>query len=272
MPPDLPPYFDALLDARRAGHVGRHVHLGYWDDPPSQDTPCSMAEFEAAQARLARQTIGLLPLQNGQSVLDVACGFGGALEIIDQRWREMSLTGLNIDARQLQLCRGAVADPSNRLSLVEGDACAMPFADAAFDHVLCVEAMFHFRSRRDFLGEAARVLRPGGVLAATDILFGAPGAAAPWDKQAMTEVIRRDYGPWPEPWIELGAIVDVAKSAGLRIVKSIDWSRATLPSYRVVAPDRRLGEQRPVSAGDMFRWLHRTGWLTYPALVFQRAL
>jgi len=64
------------------------------------------------------------------------------------------------------------------------DACRLPFPDASFNHVLCVEAMFHFASRRTFFAEAARVLSPrrhGGVRycrPASTKQLEAPGSAS----------------------------------------------------------------------------------------------
>ena len=58
-------------------------------------------------------------------------------------------------AHQLALCRGAVPGAG----LVAGDACALPFQSASFDHAFCVEAMFHFGSRRRFLAEARAASR-----------------------------------------------------------------------------------------------------------------
>ena len=50
-----------------------------------------------------------------------------------------------------------------------GDAARLPFADAAVDGIISVEAAFHFRSRAAFFAECYRVLRPRGVLSISDI-------------------------------------------------------------------------------------------------------
>jgi MPBQ/MSBQ methyltransferase len=268
--PALPPYFDALIAARRAGQVGRHVHLGYWDDPPALTVPPRDGEFEAAQARLTERLIDLAQPAFGQTVLDVACGFGGTLAAIDARLAGMRLTGLNIDRRQLALCRGAVTGPANSLTLVAADACALPFPSAAFDRVLCVEAMFHFASRQRFLAEAARVLCPGGCLVMSDILLHRPASGAPWDAGTISAIVRRDYGPWPAPWATISDILSWADEARLERISLHDWSAATLPSYRTVAPEKWGATRRRSSAGDVFRWLQVNGSLTYPAFSFRR--
>ena len=73
---------------------------------------------------------------------------------------------------------------------IEADACDLPFADATFDRVLCIEAMFHFASRRRFFREAARVLRPGGVLVISDLNLGRPAAGS-----GIAGVLHRGHAP-----------------------------------------------------------------------------
>jgi SAM-dependent methyltransferase len=49
-----------------------------------------------------------------------------------------------------------------RATLVQGCAEALPFDDASFDRVACVNAIHHFEDVARFVAEARRVLRPGG--------------------------------------------------------------------------------------------------------------
>jgi MPBQ/MSBQ methyltransferase len=266
----LPAYLDRIIAAYRAGHAARDLHLGYWDRPPDLGAPCQPGELDAAQARFTERVITLACLQPGQSLLDVACGLGGTLAAIATRFESMTLIGLNIDQRQLDLCRDIVPGCGSSLGLVAADACALPFAASSFDRVLCVEAMFHFRSRGDFLVEAARVLRPRGTLLISDILLRYPEGAAPWGRDAMAAAIRRDYGPWPQLWTDTASLERWAAAAGLVPVNADDWTAATWPSYRTIAPDDTAENRQLPDAGTVLRWLHSNGGLVYQLLILQR--
>ncbi len=266
---ETPAYFDFLIAAFRAGAAGRHVHLGYWENPPPLSAPCAPGEFEAAQERLADVVIELAGIRGGDVVLDVGCGLGGMLEIL-ARLPSMRLTGVGNDPRQLQICR-SIDKSGSSLDLVEADACALPFSPATFDRVLCVEAMFHFRSRDAFLREAARVLAPGGHLTVTDILLRRPDALEPSLLFVVEEAIRDEYGPWPQLWIDAQELVASAGAAGLTAERWVDASRETLPTYRVTAPRPWDGRRKSVSAGSLLRWFHETGRLAYLCATFVKS-
>ena len=246
----LPRYLDGALAAYRAGQTGRDIHLGWWDGPPAAD------DFTAAQAALTRQVLALADVPRDARVLDVACGLGGTLQALGGG------TGVNIDPRQLHVCR-TLAVPD--LRLVAADACALPFGPGSFDQVLCIEAMFHFRARSAFLTEAARVLRPGGVLTVTDIL-AQPCHGSPWPMPAMEAVLLHGYGPWPELWVAPQGWLAAADQAGLALDRWLDWTDNTQPSYRVIAP----GDGSRLDAGQAMRWLHGNGALTYAAVRLTR--
>lgn len=262
MPVTVPRYFDLLVEGFWSGRAGRNVHLGYWDQPPPSAS-CSPQEFEAAQARLTEILIDLADLHEGQSVLDVGCGFGGTLEAVGDR--PGLRAGVNVDRRQLDICRTLPAT-TGPLWLVLADACALPFRAASFDRVFCVEAMFHFRARDAFLRQAAQVLRPGGRLVLSDILLRSPAEPAALSAAAIQAAIGGEYGPWPQPFVTAEEIVKYAEQAGLRLEKTVDATRQTLPTYRVTAPQQQEGLPQPPSAGSVLRWLHAGGHLSYLCL------
>jgi MPBQ/MSBQ methyltransferase len=264
----VPVYFDYLVEGFRSGSVTRNVHLGYWDEPPLLTTPCGQQEFEAAQARLTDIVVELANLRAGCSVLDVGCGFGGTLEAAGKQ-PDMRLTGLNVDHRQLDICR-TVPVGGNALSLVMADACALPFRPGSFDRVLCIEAAFHFRARDIFLRQAAEVLGRGGRLVLSDILLRSPGERAGVSPIAIETAIRREYGPWPQLWVEVDEIVDAARRAGLELERIVDATRETLPTYRVTAPQHYDDLTQGPSAGSVLRWLHVNGYLSYLCMSFTK--
>ena len=266
----VPPYFDGLIAAFEAGYVGRFVHLGAWDEPP---TPLELAQpdaFQQAQVSLNARLLELADLADGQRVLDVGCGFGGTLEVVDQRHQRMALVGLNVDPRQLAICRHLRPRQGNTLRWVQADAGALPLAGASIDRLLCVEAMFHFDSRRQFFREAARVLAPGGVMAVSDILLrpgvdGVPGADA-----ALMQTVHQGFGPWPDFWGSDADLAALATAAGLVCTYYRDLADATLPSHLFTAP-AGVPPRDPIGrASAALAMLHRAGRLSYVFARFER--
>lgn len=259
----LPPYFDDLIDAYRRGVTQRSVHLGYWGNGDDGD-------FAGAQALLDQVVVDLADVASGQSVLDVGCGFGGTIARLNDRYQRMRLTGINIDARQLDICRSIASRAGNVLAWQIADASRLPFAGAAFDRVFCVEAMFHFASRRQFFAEAARVLKPGGALAGTDILISPSARSAPFPIDA---VLQAGFGPWPDVWGTDADHTQLAGAAGLS-GELRDITAHVAPSYSYTAPPQAdpddANAPAPIRASAALRWLHERGWLQYVCFRFER--
>jgi len=265
----VPPYFDFLIEAFRRGETGRFVHLGHWDlvDGFKADAPPEPGEFIHAQDRLNAYLLGMAALQPGQSLLDAGCGFGGTLDTVNRHLSGMDLTGINIDSRQIDLCRKIQARNGNQMRWEQADACSLPFADATFDRVLCIEAMFHFGSRRTFFAEAARVLKPGGLLVASDILLTPSGRQLDAGDHRVRTDLLSVYGPWPD--FE-GTDTDhrsLAQAAGLRTGEILDATLNTLRSHRFTVPssfdDGQHTDNPALRAAAMLRRLHRGGYLQY---------
>jgi MPBQ/MSBQ methyltransferase len=113
----------------------------------------------------------LEPVDGGRSVLDVACGAGGTTARLARRFERV--TAINIS--HYQASRTTQRTPAARAAQM--DAARLAFRDSTFDVLVCVEAVFHFRSKIRFLYDAARVLRPGGWLTLSDVLIASPREA-----------------------------------------------------------------------------------------------
>jgi len=91
------------------------------------------------------------------AVLEVGCGTGHWLAIAHQAERS-PLVGVDPSAPMLD--RARVAAPGARLARARAEA--LPWRDATFDRIYCVNALHHFTDRVQFFAEARRILRPGG--------------------------------------------------------------------------------------------------------------
>jgi ubiquinone/menaquinone biosynthesis C-methylase UbiE len=89
-----------------------------------------------------------------ERVLDLAGGPGRVLDALDLP------ASVLVDASRPMLAGAA----GKGHAAVLGDAGRLPLADASVDAVLVVDALHHLPDRPAALAEAARVLRPGGVL------------------------------------------------------------------------------------------------------------
>jgi SAM-dependent methyltransferase len=115
-------------------------------------------------------------------VLDVCSGMGGPARYLASRLG-CRVTGLDItlSRHQSALRLTELVGLQHLVDFRHGSALAMPFADTSFDVVIGQEAFAHVPDKEHLIAECARVVRPGGIIAFTDIMRGerlTPAAAA----------------------------------------------------------------------------------------------
>jgi SAM-dependent methyltransferase len=143
-------------------------------------------------------------------ILDLACGDGHLLEVLRRRGVAAErLFGVDMSADELALAR--VRPDLAGVTLVQERAQALSFADASFELVLSHMALMLMSEVGDVVSELARVLAPGGTLAA--ILGGGPRAGSTFE--LFLDLFLEAYRRQPEHIPRLGDR-RVRTDAGLR--------------------------------------------------------
>ncbi|KAA8963875.1 MAG: class I SAM-dependent methyltransferase [Mycobacterium sp.] len=136
----------------------------------------------------------------GKRVLEVGCGHGGGASYLVRALGPASYVGLDLNQAGIEFCRRRHRLPG--LEFVPGDAENLPFPPQSFDAVINIESSHCYHHFDRFLGEVARVLRPGGAFLYADVrhrlecpqweaaLAGAPGLRIVAEREINTEVLR----------------------------------------------------------------------------------
>lgn len=241
-------YIDSLIAARRAGHVSDHIHLGLFADPS--------LTLDQAQEAMAARHIAALDLTDGLSVVDVGCGFGGSLRMVDNQFLS-KLTAVNFDARQLALARETPW--RNPVDWLCCDAAA--FSDGRegwADRVLSLEALFHFPDPSGFFHACARALRPSGRLVVSTILL---------DDSLSAQAVAQGFAPWPHPSMALADLTAMAEAAGFAVLGVQDLGPLCRPGFDWMCPSPppRITDNAVVE----LRRLFEAGRASYPMLICQ---
>jgi len=128
--------------------------------------------------------------------------------------------------------------------------------------------IFHFPSRRQFFGEARRVLRRGGKLALSDFIPAADATPVTPDPQ-RAEVVRRVADKFGPMFPTLDEYRQLARETGFEVTVVDDVTPGLVPSFKVVRKLlQRAGREEMAWATDMIEAQLRHQVSRYVILAF----
>ena len=116
----------------------------------------------------------LLPyLKPGLRVLDFGCGAGGISVGLAMAVEPGELCGMDMERSQIDLATAAAKDSGCDNAMFQvGDVTSLPFEDGYFDVAHCHNVQLHVPDTGAVLSEVRRVLKPGGLIACRELVFG----------------------------------------------------------------------------------------------------
>jgi ubiquinone/menaquinone biosynthesis C-methylase UbiE len=156
----------------------------------------------------------------GKAVLEVACGRGGFLSLLESRGARVC--GADFSAAALRIARGKITNRvhASAISLSQADAQCLPFANEAFDLVISCETIEHLQDPFAALNEMARVCKSRGMLyLSTPNYLNIMGLYLVYDAVLKKDRRSEATQPLDRRWLFL-KVRRIIERSGWKIVKS----------------------------------------------------
>jgi ubiquinone/menaquinone biosynthesis C-methylase UbiE len=169
--------------------------------------------------RFGAETIARLPLEPGQTVLDLCCGAGAsAIPAARAVAPGGAVIGVDVAAPLLALSRArAVRESTPNTDFRLADATRTDLPSASFDAVVCVFGIFFVPDPAGFASEMWRMVKPAGALAVTTwgVDLFEPASTLFWEavRGIRPDLVRR-FHPWDE-LTSVEAVTEVLTRAGI---------------------------------------------------------
>lgn len=126
------------------------------------------------QARFAEYSVYKnIDLSRTKNLIEVGCGVGAQTEILLRRFPELKITGIDLNARQLESAHDyldSIPHFKKRYQLYQMNAEDMTFQDEEFDGAFLCWILEHVPNPTQVLSETRRVLKPGSHIYVTEVL------------------------------------------------------------------------------------------------------
>jgi len=153
----------------------------------------------------AKHALARMPLEAGDTVIDLGCGSGYSLRAL----RETANIGrgIGLDGAPEMARNAASYTDDDAIEFIVGDFDSLPFATNSVDHVFSMEAFYYAPDPHHTLEEVRRILRPGGTFFCAVNYYEENEASHAWQDNISIEMTRWDRSRYREAFREAGLYV-----------------------------------------------------------------
>ncbi|MDR9380778.1 MAG: class I SAM-dependent methyltransferase [Natronomonas sp.] len=153
----------------------------------------------------AKHVLARIPVEAGETVLDLGTGSGYALRALRETRSAGRCYGLDGAPEMLRNARDYTDDDA--IGFVRGDFDALPFATDSVDHVFSMEAFYYAQNPIQTLREIRRVLRPGGTFYCAVNYYEENVHSHVWQENISIEMTRWSAPEYRDAFREAGLFV-----------------------------------------------------------------
>lgn len=121
--------------------------------------------------KLHLKVLKMLNNYSFQNLLDIGCGTGNLLSLIQEKYQNLQLSGIDISPNMLKIAHDKLGAKAN---LKVADSEDLPFEDESFDIITCVDSFHHYPHPEKVLEEIMRVLKSEGRIIIADVWAPTP--------------------------------------------------------------------------------------------------
>jgi ubiquinone/menaquinone biosynthesis C-methylase UbiE len=214
------------------------ARLGKTVDTVTIDDLAPVDEFHIGGRLATENLVNQLGVSAESHVLDVGCGLGGASRFVASH-HGSRVTGIDLTPEYIEtgkvICHWLKLE--RRVTLQQGSALAMPFADESFDGAYMLHVAMNIEDKARLFTEVARVLKPGSRFGIYDVMRNQPGDLT-----------------YPVPWATEGSSSKLATcdqyrqaltAAGFQASEPCDRSEFALAFFKRLQARVEAGRERP---------------------------
>jgi len=153
----------------------------------------------------AKHALARMPVEPGETVLDLGCGSGYAGRALRDTKGAGRVYGLD-GAPEMARNAASYTDDAS-VGFLVGDFDALPFADDSVDHVFSMEAFYYATDPHNTLSEIRRVLKPGGTFYCAVNYFAESEGTHAWQDHISVDMTLWSRDEYREAFREAGLYV-----------------------------------------------------------------